>query len=766
MHFWSMGVVMGIMPVGLLSDLPGWPWPQLLLGAAALLYCWPCPRGRLLCGLALGCALALFHGNALVLKRLPSHCVKQALTLEGEVSSLPRTSVMPDGARRQRFEFLVAAIHPSKCQGPARLLLSYYGPHTIIPGDRWQFEALLKRPWGLANPGSYNMQAWFAQTGIDAVGSVRSAGAQQLASYYPVTTAHHRLRLDISEHISRLQMDPQVLAILRAITVADKSAIDAALWSLLQQFGVNHLLVISGLHIGLVAGAGYLLGGLVSRLFYLAVGGSAAWLPGALALSLACGYAALAGFSLSTQRALCMLACFILATGSGRSSSSGNNLLLAALLVLVLNPLAALGSGFWLSFGAVAALLWLARWQRGMGVWRRVLSTHVFMALVMLPMGAWWFGGSTLVGALANLLMIPLVGFVVVPAALLAVLSYLLDLPLQSALWQLAAWPLEQVLPLAGEIAHRNPNWLYQHFSAFLPDVLLGLLAVALLVVPGGRSIRLLALVLLVPMVLPPFPGQQASKQATYVTVLDVGQGTAVVIHAQGRTLLYDTGGGDPAGVNMASSVVLPYLRNRGIRQLDTLVVSHRDADHSAGVASVLQAMPVARLRYGDGVSTQGSGAPCEAGESWLWPGGIAFQVLSPALETSLSSNDGSCVLQVQIGQYRLLLAGDIERDRERTLVRYWVSDLRSDWLLAAHHGSLTSSTVTLLKSVQPALVVMSNGYANRFGHPHPQVLQRLQQLDAAVLSTASSGAITFEFRPGKPLQVRRYRQDRHRFWM
>jgi competence protein ComEC len=183
-------------------------------------------------------------------------------------------------------------------------------------------------------------------------------------------------------------------------------------------------------------------------------------------------------------------------------------------------------------------------------------------------------------------------------------------------------------------------------------------------------------------------------------------------------------------------------------------------------VASVLQAMQVARLRYGDGVSTQGSGAPCEAGESWLWPGGIAFQVLSPALETSLSSNDGSCVLQVQIGQYRLLLAGDIERDRERTLVRYWVSDLRSDWLLAAHHGSLTSSTVTLLKSVQPALVVMSNGYANRFGHPHPQVLQRLQQLDAAVLSTASSGAITFEFRPGKPLQVRRYRQDRHRFWM
>lgn len=766
MHFWSIGMVLGIMPVGLLADLPGWPWPLLLLGAAGLFYCLPCWCGRLLCGVALGAALAIFHGNALLLKRLPTDCVKQALTLVGEVSSLPRTSFMPDGARRQRFEFSVLAIRPSRCQGPARLLLSYYGPHTMIPGDRWQFEATLKRPWGLANPGSYNMQAWFAQTGIDAVGSARSAGAQPLARYYPITTAHHRLRLVISEHIARLEMDPQVLAILRAITVADKSAIDAVLWSLLQQFGINHLLVISGLHIGLVAGAGYLLGGLASRLLYLAVGGTAAWLPGTLALTLACCYAALAGFSLSTQRALCMLACFILARLAGRSSSSDTNLLLAALVVLVLNPLAALGSGFWLSFGAVAALLWLGRWQYGMGTCRRLLSTHAFMALVMLPMGAWWFGGSSSVGALANLLMIPVIGLLVVPAALLAVVSYLLDLPLQSALWQVAAWPLQQLLPLADNIASRSPNWLFQHFSPDLADVLLGFLAVALLIVPGGRSTRFLAILLVLPMLLPPLQGEGASNPATYVTVLDVGQGTAVVIHAQGRTLLYDTGGGDPAGVNMASSVVLPYLRRQGIRQLDTFVVSHRDADHSAGMASVLQAMRIGRLRYGDGLSVAAGGAPCVAGESWHWPGGIAFQLLSPAVENSLPSNDGSCVLQVQIGQYRLLLAGDIERDRERTLARYWTSGLRSDWLLAAHHGSLTSSTLTLLKRVQPALVVMSNGYANRFGHPHPRVLQRLQQLDAAVLSTADSGAIEFEFRPGKPLLIRRYRQEQHRFWM
>jgi competence protein ComEC len=766
MQSWMTGILLGIVPVGLLPHLPGWPVPLLLAGGAIVVLRWRTRPARLASGVALGCALAILHGNSLLHKRLAAACVKQPVTLTGAVSSLPRTSRMPDGAQRQRFEFSVTAIDPPRCQGPSRLLLSYYGPHKMIPGGRWQFAVTLKKPWGLANPGSFNMQAWFAQSGIDAVGSVRTGGAQRLPPGNMFASAHHRLRLEISEHIAALAMQRDVLAILRAITVADKSGIDARLWSLLQQFGVNHLLVISGLHVGLVAGAGYLLGGLGSRLLYLVAGLAVPWLPGALALLLACAYAALAGFSLATQRALCMLACFIVAGLAGRSSGSGNNLQLAAVLVLVLNPLAALGSGFWLSFGAVAALLWLSSWQRGAGRCRRLLSTHAFMALVMLPMGAWWFGGSSLVGALANLLMIPLVGFTVVPLSLLAVVSYLLGWPLESGLWQLASWPLRQLLPLAVELADSRQHWLYRHFAPDLSAVLLALLAVALLFIPAGIRTKLLASILALPLLLPAIPAADSVVLSTRVTVLDVGQGTAIVIRAGNRTLLYDTGGGDPAGANMATSVVLPYLRNQAVEALDTFVVSHPDADHSAGTAGVLQAMPVARFRYGGPLAGVQGGRQCVAGEAWRWPGGQSFQFLSPAWETKLSSNDSSCVLQVQIGAYRLLLTGDIERGRERELVRYWGENLRSDWLLAAHHGSLTSSSQTLLKTVRPAVVVLSNGYANRFGHPHPLVLRRLKNTDAVLFSTVESGALEFDFNPGQPMEVRAYRAGKRRFWM
>ena len=765
MQSWMIGVVLGILPVGLLPRLPEWPLSTLAAGCALGLLAWPTPWGRLCAGLALGIAVAVAHGESLLQRRLKDECVKLSLIVEGQVSSLPRRSLMPNGDTRQRFDFSATAVYPEQCQGPRQLLLSYYGPQRIVPGQRWQFRVHLKKPWGLANPGSFNMQAWFAQTGIDGVGTVSSGGSQLLSVGHGILFEHHRLRQQISDRISELDLQPDVQAILRAITVADKSGIDAGLWVLLQQFGINHLLVISGLHIGLVAGAGYLLGGTVARLC-LTGGLACPWLPGAMALVLACGYAALAGFSLATQRALCMLACFIIAGLSGRGSSSVNNLLLAAVVVLLINPLAPLGSGFWLSFGAVAVLLWLACWQRGMGKFRRLLYTHGFMSLAMLPMSAWWFGGGSMLAALANVLMIPLVGFVVVPLALVAAVCFTLGWALDYELWQLAAWPLQHLLPVARQLADVGDQWLYRPLSPGPWAALLALLAALLLLLPAARPIRLLALLMALPLALPRQLADEGPVSLTRVTVLDVGQGTAVVVRTGRRVLVYDTGGGDPVGSNMANSVVLPFLRSRGIAELDTLVISHPDTDHSAGATTLLGVMPVGRLRYGDRLPGVPGGQYCVSGEAWRWPGGPSFQFLSPALEPHLGSNDRSCVLQIQVDSYRLLLLGDIERARERELVRYWGRNLRQDWLLVAHHGSATSSTHTLLKVMRPAMAVVSSGYANRFGHPHPDVLQRLRHVGARVLSTAESGALEFEFAPGEAPRVNRYRLQNRRFWM
>lgn len=766
MRSWMIGLLLGIAPVALLPTLPP---PGLAVGIALAGIIALAGKGRFrggLSGLALGAALAMTHGHWLLQGRLEARCVGQPMVLTGRVSSLPRLSAMADGVTRQRFEFVADSLQPGRCAGPRRILLSYYGEELLEPGQWWQFTARLKKPWGLANPGSYNLQAWLAESGIDAVGTVVKHGASPVIRHPGVGDLANRLRFAISQRIAALPQSPQAKAVLAAVTVADKSGIDAELWSLFQLYGLNHLLVISGLHIGLVGGGGFLLGALLQRILLLG-GLYLQGLPAVLALASATAYAALAGFSISTQRALWMLACFLVAGLLGRRSSADNSLLLAAITVLLVNPLALLGSGFWLSFAAVAALLWLGQWQRSLSTWQRLLTTHAFMSLVMLPLGGWWFGGASLVAPLANLLMIPLVGMLVVPLALAAVAAMYLLPSLEPYLWSLAAWPLEQLLPPALYLAGGDHHWLYRQLAPTLPAVLLGALGVALLVLPLALRLRVLALVLMLPLLVPARWSGDTRQHVARLTVLDVGQGTAVVMRSGGRVLVYDTGGGDPAGVNMAVSVLLPFLRHEGVDALDTFVVSHPDNDHSAGAGTVLAALPVGRIFYGGEMQLAG-GRPCVAGQAWDWPGGVRFRFLSPAMEqpSHLASNDASCVLQIEAAGHRLLLAGDIESARERDLVRYWGAALASDWLLLPHHGSNTSSTYALLKHARPVIVANSSGYANRFGHPHSQVIRRLGQSGALFYDTASGGALQFELRPGEPVAVSRYRDRMRRFWM
>ncbi|MCB1847625.1 MAG: DNA internalization-related competence protein ComEC/Rec2 [Halieaceae bacterium] len=766
MRSWMIGLLLGMAPVPLLAVLPppGFAGGLALAGGIGLLGKSRFWRGC--AGLALGAAIAIAHGHWLLQGRLEAACAGQPTALTGRVASLPRRSAMADGVTRQRFEFDVESLCPVPCAGPRRVLLSYYGEQQLQPGQWWQFTARLKKPWGLANPGSYNLQAWLAESGIDAVGSVLKNGASPLQRPTTVGDLANRLRHTISQRIAAQPLGSQATAVLAAITVADKSGIDASLWSLFQLYGINHLLVISGLHIGLVGGGGFLLGALLQRLL-LSGGLSLSGLPALLALACASAYAALAGFSISTQRALCMLACFLLAGVLGRRSSAANSLLLAAATVLLVNPLALLGSGFWLSFAAVAALLWLGHWQRALPTWRRLLTTHAFMSLVMLPLGGWWFGGASLVAPLANLLMIPLVGMLVVPLALAAVAAMYLLPALEPTLWALAAWPLEQLLPPAQYLAVGEHRWLYRQLAPTLPAVLLGALGAALLVLPVALRVRALALLLMLPLLVPARWAGDTPQDLVRLTVLDVGQGTAVVLRSGRRVLVYDTGGGDPAGVNMAVSVLLPFLRHEGVSELDTFIVSHPDNDHSAGASTVLAAMPVRRIFSGGEMQLPG-GRPCVAGQAWEWPGGVRFRFLSPALErhSGLASNDASCVLQIQTPDHRLLLPGDIEGTRERELVRYWGAALAGDWLLLPHHGSNTSSTYTLLKHVRPGIIANSSGYANRFGHPHRQVMERLGQSGAQFYDTASGGALQFELRPGAPVLVSRYRDSMRRFWM
>ncbi|NND66464.1 MAG: DNA internalization-related competence protein ComEC/Rec2 [Halioglobus sp.] len=755
MHTWLAGLCAGLL---LASALPGVSPTFAAASIAGLL----CPaaaavfftRGILLfpAGLALGMALGLVHAQELVERRLPLECVGETLAVEGAITGLPQRDAIEGGAQRTRFSFALSQVTPARCAGPREVLLAYYGDTQLAPGQRWRFEVRLRRPWGPGNPGLPDRRAWFAATGIDAQGSVRSTVRPvPLEPVRGVRAVVDRLRLSLATAIEQQALTPNSRAVLRALTVGDKSAISADLWRTFQRWGIAHLLVISGLHIGLAAACGFG----IARLVLLAVPALGVPVPPLSGLLVAALYAALAGFTVPVQRSLLMLAVFCLATALGRAGSSWHNFLLAAVLVLLINPLAGVGIGFWLSFAAVAALLWQGTWHAGKGV-RTVLRVHLAMGFCMLPLGAYFFQGASLVAPLANLLLVPLVGLWIVPFALLAVAVQLLAPAAAPVLWLCAAWPLGLVLRLINGISPDAQDALYLQSAVDGVGLVLGLAGFALVIVPGGWRHRCIGLAAMLCCALPLLNAPPGAQEPLRLTVLDVGQGTAVLVEQGGRALLYDTGGGDPRGQNAARSVVLPTLRLRGITRLDTLVVSHGDRDHAAGVADILANLSIDRVRHGPYVMP-GQGRTCAAGESWRWPGGVRFRFLSPAAGQQGhgqqghgqkghgqkgQSNNSSCVLQLEWGTHAVLLTGDIERLQERELAAYWREGLAARLLLAPHHGSNTSSSHGFLKFVRPAHLLVGNGYENRFGHPHPAVTARADMHGAALHETARRGAI------------------------
>ncbi|MEP1595487.1 MAG: ComEC/Rec2 family competence protein, partial [Halieaceae bacterium] len=394
----------------------------------------------------------------------------------------------------------------------------------------------------------------------------------------------------------------------------------------------------------------------------------------------------------------------------------------------------------------------------------RLFATHAYMCLAMIPIAGWWFGGASLVAAAANFLLVPLVTFLLVPLALLGAVLCLLTVPGFEAPWRWAADCIDALLQGGHDIAANYGQWFYLWLSPSPVQMLLALLSAALLVIPRYPLLRVIALVLIMPLAL---PVEREIPEVPVLTVFDAGQGTAVLFRSGANALLYDTGGGDSTGPNIASSVIVPMLRRLNVAELDTLVISHSDNDHSAGTAAIVNALPVTRYRYGGSSVVAGAGGlPCRAGESWEWPDKVRFHLLAPALEPALSSNDMSCVLMIELGGRRILLPGDIRATRERVLVDYWGDALDSDVLLTAHHGSQSSSGWAFLKAVQPGIALFSYGFGNPFGHPNGAVVGRAGQFADELGLTGHEGALQLRFLPSGEIELSRWRQQQWYYWM
>lgn len=704
---------------------------------------------------------------------LPQEWEGRDITVTGVVSGLPQTY-----ERSLRFAFDVESVATPGARVPQRIVLSWWGEPRrddraqemprVSPGERWQLVVRLKRPHGYSNPQGFDYEAWLLERGVRATGYVRPRGEHRRlqafvhapASWVEAARGHLRAR------VRAVLGDASAAGVIVALTMGDQAAIPPEQWQVFTRTGVNHLMSISGLHVTMLSGLVFALVNLLwRRSARLTLALPAVKAAAAAGLLTALIYALLAGFAVPAQRTVFMLAVVALALWRGRAAAAGEVLAGALLVVLVIDPWAVLAPGFWLSFGAVAIIMLVSvnRLQQPgrLMTWARV-QWAVTLALVP-PLLA-MFQQVSLVSPLANALAIPLVSLVVVPLAL-AGLALPVDALLQLAQWIMAAcvaalqWLSE--LPEAAWAQHAPAAWT-------VPVAMAGALWMLL---PRGFPARWIGAVAFLPMLLiAPAPPAQGVLR---LTVLDVGQGLAVVAQTRSHALLFDTGPAFGPSADSGNRIIVPFLRASGIRRLDALVLSHDDLDHTGGALSVLQAVPVAAMLSSlndfDPLRLLGPDERrCSAGQAWNWDG-VAFEFLYPdvSLHAALrvKNNDRACVLKISTADGSVLIPADIERRGERALLATVPERLRSDVLIVPHHGSRTSSTPEFVQTVAPQAVIYPVGYRNRFRHPHPDVAERYRQLGSTPFRTDQDGAIRVELAPGQAPLIARHRDRYRRYW-
>ncbi|MDJ0813682.1 MAG: DNA internalization-related competence protein ComEC/Rec2 [Woeseiaceae bacterium] len=686
-----------------------------------------------------GYALFVASAGAVVDGRIDPLFVGDSIVVDARVIDFPRRN-------RATLSF-VAEVAPNPWV-PPRIRVSWFEPqHEVRFGDVWRLELRLRRPRGGSNPGGFDYEAWLLRERIAATAHVVAGKRNALLGAGELGVID-RIRQAIVDRLHATSIEPGHAAVLAAISVGARHEVTAEQWERYARTGTSHLMAISGLHVGMVAAAGYLLGLLLSVLVpprrnhhRLAI---------IVALGLALAYSLLSGLAVPASRAALMIGIATAANLAGRPLQPFTVLAVAAAVLATAAPLATMAPGFKLSFGAVLILFGIAarlaptRRSGLPGRWlanaRRLVAMQLALLLGLMPLTVMLFDRVALAAPLVNLVAVPLFGVVTVPVTLVGILLAGPLQPVGDSLLVVAAGSLDLVEGFIRFAAD-------QRFAAVTASAMDGvaswwlLAPIAWVALPPGWPCRAAAWLAFL-MIITWSPARPAVGCATF-KVLDVGQGLAIVIETGERVLLYDTGPAYRGGGDAAESVVLPFLASRGIHALDDLVVSHSDLDHAGGLRTIREAMPVDRLFAGEPVAGLPYARSCRTGDGWE-SAGIEFEFLSAPGTFHHLGNDASCVLQVSAGPHRVLLPGDIERPAEQDLLR--TGRLQAvAVVIAPHHGSTTSSSPAFVTALEPALVIVAAGFGNRWGLPNPEVVRRWRQARAEVLSTADAGAIGFE---------------------
>lgn len=685
--------------------------------------------------------------------RLPEYMAGKDIEIQGIIADLPEHE-----SNRIRFNLKIETAEKSI---PRKLRLTWYYPdQTVKAGQRWQFTVRLKPPHGNFNPGGFDYERWLFVEGIGATGYVRTKPEPKILSEGSFLNGFAVWRQAIADRLAQTLAIGDSLPMIKALTIGDGDSLSPQQWEVFRKTGTTHLMVISGSHIGLIAALVYLM---TIKLWTRT--GIMAWSPQRVAalsaLAIACIYAGLTGFSVPAQRAALMIAIAMIAVISQRNTNSYHILALALFGVLLVDPLVVLLPGFWLSFIAVILIIYtLGGRIKKPGFFLAAFKINLITAIGLSPLLLYFFQQVSLISPLANLIAVPIVGLLIVPLALLATmllfivpliaekLFLVVDLVIKGLSFILVKFA---ELPLS-TISHNPPSWWTLAFA--VPGILV-------LFAPKGMPSRWLGLVMLFPLVFT--ENEKIVPGTAKLTLLDVGQGLSAVVQTTNHVLVYDTGAKFSSTSDSGQSVVLPFLRSQGVVQVNMLIVSHGDNDHIGGAGSLINNMETGTILTS--VPQQLSNFKpirCKAGQSWAWDQ-VRFTILSPESEQLSSDNNNSCVLQIQSQQGTALLPGDIEAETESWLVETYGNKLKSDILIAPHHGSHTSSTSGFLSAVNPNVILIPAGYRNSFGHPHDDVIRRYRDLPSEFFNNTQKGAIllTLDTQP----KVQSLRDVEGKYW-
>lgn len=753
----SKTISLSVCTIALLSGIMAtacWPWilnrsftlPLILLLLTLILFR-PPTIILLICISSLGFCWMTFNIQQHFKHALPENLEGHKINVTGIITSLVEISSHDVAS----FEFCINKVDSNETSWdlPATVRISWQAPpQQLRPGDNWHLVVKLKRPRNYANPGSFDVEKFYLQQRIIALGYVVAIGENIFIRHdffkYPINNIRQYF-LGLIEHGLA---EREFTAVIIAQVLGVKHNMPAEQMQIFQRSGVAHLMAISGLHIGLIGSMFFWFISILWR--YAPSAGSniaAPWIAAWGALFVSIGYAFLAGFSVATQRSLIMLAVFLAGYIFKRNLASRHGFFLALACILLSDPFAVLSLGFWLSFIAVAFLIFSTvgrgRAKDNFAKTVQWLKPQIVMGLALLPITVLFFSQCSIIAPLANTIAIPWVGFIVVPISLIAVLILPLNQAVAISLLKLAETSFSYLWLILQWFA-KFPVYSWQPPQQYLwLTITLAMLGAVWLFIPIGVATRWWGLLNFVPLLatnLLTIPYGQAE-----LTLLDVGQGLSVIIRTQHHTLVYDTGAKLSDHFDLGTRVVAPYLQTVGVKYIAALMISHGDNDHIGGARGLLNKISANSIITSDPKDlAEYNPVICQAGQQWQWDG-VIFSVLHPQVGvTNSKRNDHCCVLMVQAGKHKALLTGDIESISEQQLILRYGEQLQADVMLVPHHGSKTSSSLEFLQYTKPKFALIPAGYKNQYSHPRQEVVDKYHAIGAAVLNTVDTGSISF----------------------